>query len=320
MSTFPNAFGVALGPPMAAMNLSAINLPFGQFIKPGGRVAAYVRSTGAQDLDDLHVRDNLVASIDEGCKRCRSGAGDAVVVLNNHTESVAGADAWPNLVAGTQILSVGRAGATNNPRVTWTATAGQALVDVADVSIVGLDLDFTGITAVAAPVRVTGAGFTLAGCKLTVSATSLSPLECVTISTGAHDAAIVDNMAVGLAGVATNVFLVDAAVNNLLIARNHIEFESLGATDGAIEIEAVAALNFRIINNYVMNRRATAAVCLRFVDAAMSGVVANNYTATRAAVETGISRSADSANFIRQFENYHESLSTQNGILTPANA
>ena len=81
MSTVPNAYGTALStPPPYLSAYSAIATPYGTYVRPGGRVAAYVRSTGAQEGDDYFASSgNLVTSINEGLKRCRSGQNDVVV-------------------------------------------------------------------------------------------------------------------------------------------------------------------------------------------------------------------------------------------------
>src|SRR5688572_18905707 len=172
MSTTPNAYGNALGTAPPFLQYSAVGTPHGTFVKPGGRVAAFVRSTGAQDLDDLFVRDNLVLTLNEACKRCRSGLNDVIYVLPGHTENLAIADSVPDLVAGTQIVGMGRLGASNNPTFTWTATGSTLLLNVANVSLIGLNMNFAGVDAVVAPITVSAAGCSIAGNHITVAAGS----------------------------------------------------------------------------------------------------------------------------------------------------
>jgi len=53
-------------------------------LSPGARVAAYVRSTGAQSDDDPMLNANLVTTLSAGLARCRSGFNDVVFVLPGH--------------------------------------------------------------------------------------------------------------------------------------------------------------------------------------------------------------------------------------------
>ena len=60
-----------------------VRTSFGSFVEPGGRVAAYVRSTGMQDGDDSYLATNLVTTLNAGLARCRAGLGDTVFVLSS---------------------------------------------------------------------------------------------------------------------------------------------------------------------------------------------------------------------------------------------
>lgn len=286
MSTVQNAFGAALGAPMSAMALSAINLPFGQFIKPGGRVAAYVRSTGAQDLDDLHVRDNLVATIDAGLKRCRSGHNDVVLVLPGHTESVSGADGWPSLVAGSQIVSCGRPGASNNPTVTFdTAATAQLAIDVADVSIVGMTFDFTGFDNITNPILVTARGFSFVGNHVVYqSATAeAQPVDGIVLGAGAHNCVISGNKFLSDdAGEANagSVILIGAsaalALKDVEVSHNYIIGAITEAATDALIMVATTGSAISIKDNDLYVLSATGDCAVRAANVAASGVIARN--------------------------------------------
>lgn len=170
-------------PPFYA-NLPAVSLPHGTLLSPGGRVAAYVRATARND-DPPHIIDNRVTSINEACKRVRDGQSDTIVVLEGHTENIAGADAWSNIKAGTKIISAGVLGATNNPTLTWTATASQLLIDVANVTIAGLTMNQIGIDAVVLPISVTAAGFVLSDNLITLQDATKGVLKGMELAVGA---------------------------------------------------------------------------------------------------------------------------------------
>jgi hypothetical protein len=327
MSTVPNAFGVGLGSPMSAMALSAINLPFGQFIKPGGRVAAYVRSTGRQDLDDAHISDNLVQSINAGCKRCRSGQNDVVVVLPGHTESLATADAIPDLVAGTQIVGVGRPGASNNPTLTWTATASTFLLNVADVGLIGLNLNFAGIDNVAAPITVSAAGCSVLGCQIQLQSATASAgcVQGIALASGADDFIGALNVMLsddeGEPQSGGGCFAVGAAVDNCVLADNYILAATPGDTVGLIDVTA-AATNIRVMRNVLIQIETTNALNALIVDnVAASGCIVSNMVKIAEANDVtprGMSIGAGAAAVMLVAENYViDNLVSASAILQP---
>lgn len=310
MSNLANAYGNFLSSALPFYQaMPALMTPNATLIKPGGRVAAYVRSTGAQDGEDHFASSGmLVSTLNAGLARCRSGQGDIVYVLPGHTENIATADAMSNLVAGTQIIGTGRPGASNNATLTWSAVAGTFLLDVADVSIQGMNLVFGGADNVTAPITVTGAGCSMIGNFINYGTTSA--LECaigVTVHTGAHDFVFAHNRCHSAGGaVSTNAVAITAAVNRCLILGNDFDIEAAGATNGVVDISA-AAVQVRIVGNLIVNRRASAAVAVRWTDtAALTGVIAKNYlgfTADVTVATAALSAAGTSNHAMRAFEN-----------------
>lgn len=311
MSTLANAYGAFLSSALPYFqSMPGIITPNGTLLKPGGRVAAFVRSTGLQDGEDHFAQTGmLVSTLNAGLARCRSGQGDIVYVLPGHTENIASADAMSSLVAGTQIVSAGRPGATNNPTFTWSATAATFLLDVADVSLVGLNLVMGGAAAVAAPITVTGAGCSMIGNHINLGTSSdLDVLIGVTVHTGANDFLFAGNRVFSSGGAtATNAISLTAAVSRCHIVQNDFDIEASGATDGVINVGAVAASQFRIMNNVIQNRRASAAVAIRWADtASMTGIIAKNYlgfTADVTVATAALSAAGTSNHAVRAFEN-----------------
>jgi hypothetical protein len=321
MSNLANAYGNFLSnaiPYYQAM--PALITPNATLIKPGGRVAAFVRSTGAQDGEDHFASSGmLVRDLNSALARCRSGAGDIVYVLPGHTENIATADAMSNLVAGTQIIGTGRPGATNNPSLTWSAVAGTFLLDVADCSIQGMTLNMGGADAVTAPITVTGAGCSMIGNFLNLGTSSvLETITPITVSTGAHDFLFSANKVQSLGGaVCTNAISITAAVNRPNIVGNDFDVECAGATNGVIDISA-AAVQVRIVGNLIVNRRASAAVSVRWSDtAALTGVIAKNYlgfTADVTVATAALSAAGTSNHAMRAFENLGHDENQGNAI------
>ncbi len=238
-------------PPFFA-NLSAVGLPLGTVLAPGSRVAAYVRSAALPDDTDF-IRENRVPTIQQACLKVRSGQSDVIVVLEGHTESISTADFFSNLRPGTKIVSAGTPGASNNATLTWTATASTVLLDVANVALVGFNLNFAGIDAVVAPITLSAAGCLVANNLVTLAAGSAGATTPFTVAAGANNCVIRDNKMLQT-GTQTevNVISITGAVDNLEIFGNKISCLLTSATGGVIQIGA-AATNLDIHDNLLYN-------------------------------------------------------------------
>src|SRR5690606_24162744 len=106
-----------------------------------------------------------VSTLAAAAGRVRSGKGDVVFVLPGFEGDIDAADFLTALVPGTRIIGLGNVNETTAPRLTWTATASSLLLDVANVTIENMVLDWTGIDNVAAPITVSAAGCALIGNK-----------------------------------------------------------------------------------------------------------------------------------------------------------
>lgn len=265
----------------------AIGVANGTWIKPGGVVAAYVRSTGLQEGDDLFAMSgNLVSTINQGLARCRSGKNDIVYVLPGHTESITAADGWSNIVAGAQIVSAGKRGASNNPTVTFsTSTAAQILVDVADVSIVGLNLVMNGIDNIVLPISVTAAGFTFANNEVTyqTAAGVAQPVDGLALGSGANYATIANNRFLSEDNTDQNtgsVILVGTGDAQGLIGvdivGNHIIAATPGDTDGIIHV-ASTGRGVRIVGNELHQLATTGDTAIRADNVACRGSILYNF-------------------------------------------
>lgn len=328
MSTVPNAYGNFLATPAPFIsNYAAITGPFGTVIRPGGRVAAYVRSTGAQDGEDHFAASGLlVTTLNEAFKRCRSGHPDVVYVLSGHVESVSTADFFSELKAGTQIISAGRPGASNNPTLTWTATASTFLLDVANVTLAGFNLNFAGIDAVVAPITVSAAGCSIIGNSITVAEGTAGATTPITIAAGADDCIVAGNKMLQT-GTQTevNIISVTGAVDNLEICHNKISCLLTSATGGIIQIGA-AATNLDIHDNLFYNS-VEDGVCIRVADTfAATGWIYRNYGKTIDAGGTVantlklVSFEGTTESLIGCFENYSTDEAAASGVLSPAAA
>lgn len=327
MSLFANSYGNFLSSALPYYQaMPGIITPYGTLLKPGGRIAAYVRSTGAQDGEDHFANSGmLVSSLQAGLARCRSGQGDIVYVLPGHVESITAADFYTNLVAGTQIISAGRPGATNNPTFTWTATASTFLLDVADVSIQGLTFVMGGADNVTAPITVTGAGCSIAGCHIVAGTSSvLESATPITVSTGANDCTLVGNRFSATGGAVTTACVsVGAAVARTTIVGNRFFTTQSSATTGVISIGAAATeidVGYNLMYNQVED-----GVGVRVANVAATGLIYNNYFGgvdaggTVANALKAVSF-AGTAQIVRCFENRALDEDAATGVIAPAAA
>jgi hypothetical protein len=330
MSTTPNYGGNFLSniSPLVS-NYAAITSPWGTFVKPGGRIAAYVRSTGAQDGEDHFAASGLlVSTINAGLARCRSGQNDIVFVLPGHVESVSTANFWSSLVAGAQIIGLGSAGATNNPTLTWTATASSILLNVANVTVSGLTMLWTGVDDIVAPLTVTGAGCTVANCTITLETASAGVLKGIEVSTGAAGFRCVNNtfLSVGLAQLMTSApVLISAAVDDVVVADNYISAANPGTSVLGLIAVTAAATNLRIMRNTLiqLNTAGTALFSVTVGAVAATGVIAynNSLIATDVTSTTsGVTVNAAAAATMGVFENRTKDATATNGVLSPVAA
>lgn len=304
----------------------AIATAYGTFIKPGGRVAAYVRSTGAQEGDDYFAASGLlVSSIAAACARCRSGMNDIIGVLPGHVETLAVADSLPNLVAGTQIVSFGSPGASNNPVLNWSATASTLLLNVADVSLIGLNMVWNVVDGLVSAIPVSAAGCTIAGCHITVADADEGALLGVTVGTGASNFKFCGNtvLSVGEAQPMTSaVVLVNAAVNDVLIADNYISAANPGTNVLGLIAVTGAATNIRILRNTLIQLESvgTADFAVTVGAVAATGTISNNYVKTASAAVadvSGIAVDAAAQATMGLFENYVVGPTVASGLLSP---
>ena len=330
MSLLANAYGNFLGSALPYYQaMPGIITPYGTLLKPGGRVAAYVRSTGAQDGEDHFASSgNLVLTLQAGLARCRSGQNDIVYVLPGHAENVGAADVFTNLVAGTQIIGVGVPGASNNPTLTWTATASSFLLDVVDVTVSGLTMNWIGIDAVAAPLTVSARGCTIAGCTIICEDASSGALKGIVLGTGASNSKILSNrfLSVGEAKPMTSApILVSGAIDDVVIAGNYISAANPGTNVlGHIAVTGVAT-NVQIVGNVCiqLETAGTALFTITVGAVAATGQISynNSLIATDVTATTsGVTVNAAAAATMGVFENRTKDATATNGVLSPAAA
>lgn len=290
MSLIQNAYGNFLGNALPFyQSMPAIVTPGATLIKPGGRIAAYVRSTGAVDGEDHFASSGmLVSTIQAGINRCRAGQNDIVFVLPGHTETFAATGAIWTLVTGAQIIGVGRPGATNNPTINLTHAGASLALSAVNMSVCGLNI-IGGVATATASVVVSAAGVTMAGNYINLSAAALG----------------------------ANVGVLASGAPNFVFTGNHYVADS---TTHMLNVAGATSTNFEICGNFFRQAQGTSGGS--FVGVAdtsgISGICGYNAGKTATAGTPGTGFDLDAANVIANvlnIENYCTDNVATTGII-----
>jgi hypothetical protein len=247
-----------------------IKTDFGMLNPPGGRVVAYVHSSGAAGVRDSRLAKMVYTTLNAALALCESGKGDTVFVLPGHAENISSADQMSNLVAGTKIIGLGEG--SQMPTFTWTAATATFLLDVANVVLEGLRLNVSpdsGTTTVAAPITVSAAGCAIRNCvwRTSVDANSLSTIP-LTTTAAADDFEFSGNYMLGaVAGVQTTGIQFVGA-DRLRFFNNFISLATSGVAVGVVRFLTTASLDILMLKNVLKNSLAASTHALT----GMSGV------------------------------------------------
>lgn len=294
-----------------------LKTPFGIILPPGGRIAAYVRSTGAQDGDDITIGNNLVTTLASGLARCRSNMHDTVVVLPGHAEAVTTLD-LTNLVATTRVVGIGTG--TTMPKFTFGATSSQWAISKANCVFYGIKMDFTA-NGVVKGIYVTGSDCRFEGCTFIVASGAAAKATIVMeLDTGADRFQLWNNKFYGTATHnVTDGVLVTAALTDCEFVGNRMIFS---ATAGKGNIHFVgASLNNYVAGNELYNTHTSSTACIALDDAASDGIMCRNMVAT--AVGTGTAPAAagivlaGTNTLWRFFENYSTPTKNTSALVVP---
>lgn len=265
--------------PIVGQRATGFRTVFGTWVAPGAQVT-YLGPAGV--FDSSVLESSRVATLNAALARCRSGKGDVIFALPGYTESISSADFASSLVAGTRLIGLGIPGETSAPKLTWTAAAATFLLDVADVSIRNMTLDFSGVADCAAPITVSANGCGIEDCRIIMQndTASFSALSGVTLASGGNRFRFNNNTVLcdsedDDANVTGGVLNVGAAVTGVEVRGNNIAFSCPGDTVGIIDVTA-AAKQLDIRDNVFYQFAADAAFCIIIDNVAAQGYVVRN--------------------------------------------
>lgn len=158
----------------------------GKFFIVGKSGLAYRSIYGEIFNPDQDGKSRFFATITAALAACTASAGDVILVLPGHTESITAAASIALNVAGVRVVGLGAG--RNRPTLTWsTSTAAQMTVTGANMSLENFVLDMTGISAVVAGISVTAADFAFLNNEVIISTGTNAPvLGILTAATAAR--------------------------------------------------------------------------------------------------------------------------------------
>ena len=122
-------------------------------------------ASGATDVAGYGTTpDAPFKTIDFAVGQCTANQGDVIFVLPGHVETVAAAAGLDLDVAGIRIIGLGNR--ADRPKIDFTATGADMDIDAANITLENFNLDLTSFDALAAPIDVNSAGFTMRKCHV----------------------------------------------------------------------------------------------------------------------------------------------------------
>jgi len=290
----------------------------GYITAPNGGQIFYVDSGGVRDGFADDIASQLYTTLGAALNACRANRGDTIIVLPQHSESVT---TTPTFVAGVSIIGVGNG--AERPAFRWTATSSQWAINVNNVFIQNLHLQFEGANGVVKAINLTGTDCTITACDIeTASGASNKATIAIEIGSGAHRNTISGNVIRGTATHnSTDVIKVVGATppTQLRIEDNEIVC-SATAANGMIHI-TVAATELKVFRNYMYNTMTSSTACIAVDAVAADGFFADNYTAVLnngTASSQGLTFGAGS--LIKCSQNYCDDEPNKSAILAPTAA
>ncbi len=256
------------------------SLANGVELAPGAKVFHVCNRSGLPSGDGRKPTYPF-ATVNAALAKCQSGRNDQLWIGPGHTENISAADMWSAIVAGVKIIGFGTG--NDRPTFTFSATAGQVIIDVANVLIRNCRFKAagpSGTTAltITAPFSVTAAGFSFVAneVEVGVDADQLCT-NFMSLAAGADDCKIVANDIYGAAAAEiTTVVTTAGAVDRLKIIGNRIGCGIATAATGVLlDLDNAALLDNDIISNILWNKTASS----KFVidpHATSTGLVHNN--------------------------------------------
>lgn len=247
-----------------------------------------------------------------------AGRGDTIVVLPGHTENIATADAWANIVkAGVKIVGIGDG--TSIPTFTFTAAAATLVLSAANFSISGCRFLCAGAAAagaltVAAPFTVSGDGVQITNCQFHVGWDADSIVGTFMTITGDRVNFSYNEIETTAAAAAITDLIVLTAADYLVMRKNRMKAAVTTAATGLVRSVTTASANILIEDNILHNILASSTGVLNFNAAlACTGVIRHNLLCIEDATSVA-AFVANAANDLRLDQNFVQNEKNKTAI------
>lgn len=213
----------------------------------------FVSSTtpGASDGNDGRSPTTPLATIDAAIGKCTANAGDTIIVMPLHVETVVAAAGVALDVAGVTIIGLGTGSA--RPRVNFTtAVAASVRVTAANCSV--QNILFTGtVDALASPIQVQAADFWMDGCETRDTAGSAQATDWILTTAAANRLKITNHRHDGDPAAGANAWLAIVGGDGILV--DGLRCDGNFAV-GGIDIRTTATTDLEVRNVYFRTRNA----------------------------------------------------------------
>jgi hypothetical protein len=295
-----------------------LGLGAGKVFVVGKSGLAYRDTYGEIFKNDQDGQTRFVATVDQAIGLCTANAGDTIVVLPGHTETVTATSIALD-VAGVKVIGLGSG--LNRPTFTFGAAA-------ATITVTGANCEWKGCNFVANFENVASA-FTLGAAKdfvledntFSEGSATLNFLSIVT--TGTTDLAcsglkVVGNRWYSLATATLAFVSILGDADRVILDDNYVNKASTSDVGHFLTITADTLSNAEIVRNTLIIVGATNATVGIFLTGSSTdntGVVAYNLVAS---LDTTSELIATAGTKLKFFENYYTGTADASGKLWPA--
>lgn len=268
----------------------------------------WVHSVTGNNSNTGTSKNEPLATIDAAVGKCTADAGDVIIVMQGHAETISGASSLVCDVAGVTIIGLGRG--TKRPTLTFSATGSIISVTAANVRLENLlligDVDniVTGISLAA-----TADGAQLVNIEMRDGAANKEFLIGIAIAAACTDVLIDGLVFHGLAGGATGCIEAAGAADRFKLLRSFIRGQFSSQT---VDLAAAASVGIEIAWNSIINIETGAGLGVAAHNSS-TGIAHHNNIANLKDTVAGITGTG-----LAYAENYCSNALGASGIIVPA--
>lgn len=256
-------------------------------IFPSGKVFYVCNATAREDMQtgvdnaaNGRRADYPLATLDYAVGLCTAGAGDTIVCLPGHAETVNAAAFITMDISGVTVVGIGNGNA--RPTFTWaTDTASTIVMTAANCRFTNCIFDLRLPSALVSGIVISAAGCKIDNClcRLGTAGTGTAPLQWILTTAAADYLTIEDNRVTGPPLTPTTIAAATGCIaivggTGIMIQRNNIS-GWFTATVGAISCVTTLTNNICIRDNHIINQTASGTKCITLLTGS-TGTAGNN--------------------------------------------